>query len=198
MKNTGVGCDGYASVESRADLGPHRRNNPEEVEIVDGARAVGAGASRGCACVPVDEVEFHARATLSAASSAVNAKAVCARILPAVSRRCDRSPTPSPPSSRRLETSSWHPVPLAKVKLGSARGAREDGGAVVVRGWAHAVKPTIESRLADAEAELAFLRADNGRVARENARLRAKCERLSARIAMLSEDGRKRGSSGGG
>ena len=39
-------------------------------------------------------------------------------------------------------------------------------------GWAHAVKPTIESRLADAEAELAFLRADNGRVARENARLR--------------------------
>ena len=55
-------------------------------------------------------------------------------------------------------------------------------------GWAHAVKPTIESRLADAEAELAFLRADNGRVARENARLRGQCERLSAEVAMLSED----------
>ena len=55
-------------------------------------------------------------------------------------------------------------------------------------GWAHAVKPTIESRLADAEAELAFLRADNGRVARENARLRGQCERLSAEMAMLSED----------
>ena len=55
-------------------------------------------------------------------------------------------------------------------------------------GWAHAVHPVIESRLADAEAELAFLRADNARVGRENVRLRGQCERLSAQVAELTAD----------
>ena len=55
-------------------------------------------------------------------------------------------------------------------------------------GWAHALHPVIESRLADAEAELAFLRADNARVGRENVRLRGQCERLSAQVAELTAD----------
>ena len=55
-------------------------------------------------------------------------------------------------------------------------------------GWAHAVHPVIESRLADAEAELAFLRADNARVGRENVRLRGQCERLSAQVGELTAD----------
>ena len=55
-------------------------------------------------------------------------------------------------------------------------------------GWAHAVHPVIESRLADAEAELAFLRADNARVGRENTRLRGQCERLSTQVGELTAD----------
>ena len=60
-----------------------RGNNPEEVEIVDGARAVGAWRARAAAPAYLStRSNSMPRATVSAASSAVNASAVCARILP--------------------------------------------------------------------------------------------------------------------
>ena len=76
MKNTGVGYDGYASVESRADLGLGE-SIPRRL-IVDGARVVG-GLARAYLSTRSNSMP---RATVSAASSAVIANAVRARILP--------------------------------------------------------------------------------------------------------------------
>ena len=157
-----------------------------------GCRRWGAGGRGPGACVPVDEVEFHAPRHGERGEQRRDRERG-ARAHPS-SRLCragvinhPRAPVTCPP---HLPGASWHPSAWRGRQTRQRPGApREDGGAVVVRGMgAHAVKPTIESRLADAEAELAFLRADNGRVARENARLRGQCERLSAEVAMLSED----------
>ena len=159
--------------------------------IVVGERAVGPGASRG-ACVPVDEVEFHAPRHGERGEQRRDRERG-ARAHPS-SRLCragvinhPRAPVTCPP---HLPGASWHPSAWREMSNSAAPGGAPGRMAAPssYEGWAHAVKPTIESRLADAEAELAFLRADNGRVARENARLRGQCERLSAEMAMLSED----------
>ena len=163
------------------------RGNPEEAAplIVDGARVVGGWrVARLARAYLSTRSNSMPRATVSAANSAVIANAVRARILPR--GVIDHPPRPRHvPDLRQLPRSSWR-----EMSNSAAPGAPPGRMAAPssYEGWAHAVKPTIESRLADAEAELAFLRADNGRVARENARLRGQCERLSAEVAMLSED----------
>lgn len=47
---------------------------------------------------------------------------------------------------------------------------------------AHDVVVEVESRLADAEAELIFLRANEKRLAEENTHLKERCERLSVEL----------------